>query len=602
MIVIAEQRIPTQGAGSERRPRGWLRALPGLLAAVVLAGAPVARTARASEPTAPQSAAPQSAAPQSAAPQSAAPQSAVPQSAAIAQPTPLSRFARLRKQLEGLLHSGLLSKLRVGLTVRDAGTGEEVISHNAGTPFNPASNTKIFTTAAALSTLGPDFRYQTALLTQRGADPGPEPPVETSTAAVPLLLAEKEVIAGDLFLQGSGDPSLGPTGLAQLAHELARRGVRRIQGDVLLDGQFRDLQALQKEATPATYGAGALILNRDAYTVRVEPGRAGQLASAWVDSRSPFFVVHNLVRTVRGKKGRILVDHALRGDRLAVTVRGRIGVGRGRVAVRQRFGFATTWAAAILRQALTDAGITVGGTVRVGPPPAGPLRVVATHLSEPLADICRVVNKDSNNYVADAVWKTLGAERFGLPGTLEKGARAVDEWLQPLGLSPSRVHLVNGSGLTYENRIRPEDLGQLLYKLYHSLDLGPVFMQTLAVGGIDGTIHSRFRGALSGLVRGKTGTLNGVSVLSGYVGAQPGVLIFTIFVEGFRPRRLPAIRQAQTDLVEEMVRCLREGGPGVPGAAPTAVPAAAPIDKSPDLGPDDQRATPEPEAEEVEAG
>ena len=168
MIVIAEQRIPTQGAGSERRPRGWLRALPGLLAAVVLAGAPVARTARASEPTAPQSAAPQSAAPQSAAPQSAAPQSAVPQSAAIAQPTPLSRFARLRKQLEGLLHSGLLSKLRVGLTVRDAGTGEEVISHNAGTPFNPASNTKIFTTAAALSTLGPDFRYQTALFTQRG--------------------------------------------------------------------------------------------------------------------------------------------------------------------------------------------------------------------------------------------------------------------------------------------------------------------------------------------------------------------------------------------------------------------------------------------------
>ncbi len=521
------------------------------------------------------------------------PAEAAPESAATSQPAAMSRFARLRKQLEGLLHSGLLSKLRVGLTVRDAGTGEEVISHNAGTPFNPASNTKIFTTAAALSTLGPDFRYQTALLAPRGPGPGAEVQAEAGAAPLPLT-GEQEVIAGDLFLQGSGDPSLGPTGLAQLARELARRGVRRIQGDVLLDGQFRDLQALQKEAAPPTYGAGALTLNRDAYTVRVEPSRAGQPASAWVDSRSPFFVVHNLVRTVRGKKSRILVDHALRGDRLAVTVRGRIGAQRGRVAVRQHFGFAITWAAAILRQALADVGITVGGSVRIGPPPAGPLRVVATHLSEPLADICRVVNKDSNNYVADAVWKTLGAERFGLPGTLEKGARAVDEWLQPLGLSPARVHLVNGSGLTYENRIRPEDLGQLLYKLYHSLDLGPVFMQTLAVGGVDGTIHSRFRGALSGLVRGKTGTLNGVSVLSGYVGAQPGVLIFTIFIEGFRPRRLPAIRQAQTDLVEEMVRCLRDGSS--PG------PAASPADKSPDLGPGGEDAQPESEPEGGELG
>lgn len=529
-----------------------------------------------------------------AAARASSPAEAAPESVTASQPAALSRFARLRKQLEGLLHSGLLSKLRVGLTVRDAGTGEEVISHNAGTPFNPASNTKIFTTAAALSTLGPDFRYQTALLAPAGPGPGPEVPAEADAA--PLLPPEQEVIAGDLFLQGSGDPSLGPAGLAQLARELARRGVRRIQGDVLLDGQFRDLQALQKEAAPLTYGSGALTLNRDAYTVRVEPSRAGQPASAWVDSRSPFFVVHNLVRTVRGKRSRILVDHALHGDRLTVTVRGRIGAQRGRVAVRQRFGFATTWAAAILRQALADVGIAVSGTVRLGPPPAGPLRVVATHLSEPLADICRVVNKDSNNYVADAVWKTLGAERFGLPGTLEKGARAVDEWLQPLGLSPARVHLVNGSGLTYENRIRPEDLGQLLYKLYHSLDLGPVFMQTLAVGGIDGTIHSRFRGALSGLVRGKTGTLNGVSVLSGYVGAQPGVLIFTIFIEGFRPRRLPAIRQAQTDLVEEMMRCLREGNPSGP--------AATPADKSPDLAPGGAQpeGTEGPEEEVLEAG
>lgn len=505
----------------------------------------------------------------------------------LSAPAAVSRFTRLRKQLEGLLHSGLLGKLRVGLTVRDAGSGEEVISHNASAPFNPASNTKIFTTAAALSTLGPDFRYQTSLL----APLVPPAPPEIAAAAAgqpepdaaPAASPDEEVIAGDVFLQGSGDPSLTPSGLSQLARELVLRGIRRIDGEVRLDGLFRDAQVLPQGTTAATFGSGAITLNRDAYAVRVDPGEAGRAASVFVDSRSPFFIVRNLVRTVRGKRSRILVDHALQGDRLAVTVRGRIGVRSGRVSVRKRFAFATAWAAAILKQALADSGITVRGGVRVGPPPPGPLRVLATHQSEPLADICRVVNKDSNNYVADVLWKTLGAERFGLPGTLEKGARAVDEWLEPLGLSPSRVHLVNGSGLTYENRIRPEDLGQLLYTLYHRLDLGPVFMQTLAVGGIDGTIHHRFHGALSGLVRGKTGTLNGVSVLSGYVGAEPGVLIFTIFVEGFRPRRLPAIRQAQADLVAEMMRSLRDGGslPGGPPAGP-----------SPALGPDEAAPSP----------
>lgn len=502
-------------------------------------------------------------------------------SGSLSAPAAVSRFTRLRKQLEGLLHSGLLGKLRVGLTVRDASSGEEVISHNASAPFNPASNTKIFTTAAALSTLGPDFRYQTSLLAPLApAVPGDAADIasgKAEPAVAPASGPEQEVIAGDVFLQGSGDPSLTPSGLAQLARALAQRGVRRIDGEVRLDGLFRDAQALPQGTTAPTFGSGAISLNRDAYAVRVDPGETGRPASVFVDSRSPFFIVRNLVRTVRGKRSRILVDHSLQGDRLAVTVRGRIGARSGRVSVHKRFAFATAWAAAILQQALADSGIAVRGGVRIGPPPAGPLRMLVTHLSEPLADICRVVNKDSNNYVADVLWKTLGAERFGLPGTLEKGARAVVEWLEPLGLSPARVHLVNGSGLTYENRIRPEDLGQLLYTLYHRLDLGPVFMQTLAVGGIDGTIHHRFHGPLSGLVRGKTGTLNGVSVLSGYVGAEPGVLIFTIFVEGFRPRRLPAIRQAQADLVTEMMRSLRDGSP------PGGVPAAG---RSPALGPD----------------
>lgn len=472
------------------------------------------------------------------------------------------RIARLQAQLHSLVSSPALRKLRVGVTVSDAYSGADLFSQSADAAFNPASNTKIITTAAALSVLGSDYRYLTTLH-------GP------ATAVQQLEASEGGVLAGDVFLQGSGDPSLNPAGLEDLVRSLYRSGVRRIEGDVRLDGQARSLEELAASGgAAASYGGGALLISRDGYAVRVEPGSVGHSAAVRIEPRSPFFVVHNLVKTTRGKRSRVTVDHSLRDGQLVVTVRGRIGAQRGRVSVKKKLADSSAWAIATLVRALADVGITVSGSVRVGPPPAGPLRVLAEHRSIPLSDICRVVNKDSNNFVADVVWKTLGAARFGLPGTLEKGSRAAAEWLAPMGINPSRVHLVNGSGLTYENRVRPRDLSQLLVQLFHDLDLGPELLQSLAVGGIDGTIKGRFHGGSVGLVRAKTGTLNSVSVLSGYVGTHPGALVFTIFVEGFRARRLAAIRQAQARIVEELLRFVRsEESPTSPVVPVIPVPA-----------------------------
>lgn len=467
----------------------------------------------------------------------------------------------MRQQIDGILKTPALRKVRVGIEVLEANSGAELLNHNADAPFNPASNTKILTTAAAMSKLGTDYRYRTVLLA------GPAPSDKAGESKL-----SPGVLRGDLFVQGSGDPSLSPEGLAELAQRLHRAGIERVDGEVRIDNQLRDIAQLTQKADAPAHGPGALILGGDRYTVHVSPSEVGHSASVWVGPRLPYFVVHSQVRTVRGKKSRIVVDHDQRDDQLIVTVRGRIGVKSRSVRVRKRLYDVSAWATATLQQAFADFGITVRGGVKVGPPPQGPLTIVAEHKSEPLSRICRVINKDSNNFVADTLFKTLGAERFGLPGTLEKGARAVAEWLSPLGLNPQRVHLVNGSGLTHSNRLRPADLGQLLYKLYHSLDLGPEFLQSLAVGGIDGTISHRFHGALAGLVRGKTGTLDGVSVLSGYVGDRPGVMIFCIFVEGFRGKRLAAIRQAQGRIVEAIMRFVHDGqGPHDAYRPPTSL-------------------------------
>ena len=146
---------------------------------------------------------------------------------------------------------------------------------------------------------------------------------------------------------------------------------------------------------------------------------------------------------------------------------------------------------------------------------------------------------------------------FGLPGTLEKGTRAVSDWLVEEGLKRDTFHLVNGSGLTHENRITPADLLQLLRAIYFQPDLGPDFLPSLSVGGVDGTLRGRFSGDAVGLVRAKTGTLSGVSTMSGYVGDKGDVIVFSIMVEGFRWKRTPIVRQAQAQMALAMLRFLR---------------------------------------------
>lgn len=477
-----------------------------------------------------------------------------------------SRILALRQQLSEQLRTSAFRKVRVGVSIINTQDGSELYSQNADAPFNPASNAKILTTAAALATLGADFRYRTVLLAPKPSGTG---------------LAPDGVLHGDVFLQGSGDPTLRPEGLTELVRQLRNAGVERIEGQVRLDSQMRDLAALTTEPKATSYGPGALILHRDRITVHVSPTSVGQPARAWVQPRSPYFVVHSLAKTVKGKRSRLRVDVEKQGGQFVVTLRGRIGSRSGSARVRRRLGGSTGWAEVTVAQALADFGIVATGGVHVGEPPAGPLAVIAQHRSEPLSKICQTVNKDSDNYIADVVFKTLGSVRFGLPGTLEKGARAVSEWVGEQGLRPDRVHLINGSGLTHSNRLRPGDLGVLLNRLYHQMDVGPEFLQSLAVGGIDGTIHHRFHGSSVGQVRAKTGTLFGVSVLSGYVGDRPGVLVFCIFVQGFRGRRLESIRHAQARIVETLLRYVRDGRPAEEPPRPT-LPSEVPDKRVPD--------------------
>src|SRR5262249_11755280 len=187
-------------------------------------------------------------------------------------------------------HDAPLSRTKVGVEVMQASNGDVLFAHNAGVQFNPASNTKMLTTAAAMSYLGADFRYHTALY-------GPDPDADG-------------VVHGDVVLRGSGDPSLTTTDVAEIARALSAHGVQRIEGDLYTDPRFHQ----RGKVTDDGDGEGALILNRNAYAVRVRPGDVGHAAIVTIEPRVDLFGIENQATTVRGKRSRFRIDSYRKDD------------------------------------------------------------------------------------------------------------------------------------------------------------------------------------------------------------------------------------------------------------------------------------------------
>src|SRR6185369_4678785 len=159
------------------------------------------------------------------------------------------------------------------------------------------------------------------------------------------------------------------------------------------------------------------------------------------------------------------------------------------------------------------------------------------HESVGLAVLLRKINKDSENDYAERVLESAGAEVYGGVPTPEKGVRLLREVIGELGLPPGSYVPRNGSGLGHANRITADAMADLLRALYLDPRIGPEILQSLSVGGVDGTTRNRFKGTLAARrVRAKTGTLNGKSCLSGLVGDGHDVLVFSILVEGLRGR------------------------------------------------------------------
>jgi D-alanyl-D-alanine carboxypeptidase/D-alanyl-D-alanine-endopeptidase (penicillin-binding protein 4) len=436
--------------------------------------------------------------------------------------------ARLAAELADILRAPELGDAFAGVHVRNLSDGKVLFDHNGSKLFNPASNMKLMTTAAALHYLGPSYRFRTIARRDGSYSGG--------------------VLDGNLYFKGLGDPTLTTEELFGFINDVAMHGITQVTGSVVVDPTFFD-DVLEgpgwdQENGDHAYAApiGALSVNFNTFAVRVLPGdRIGDPSKITIWPPVPSIEIAEAAKT-RGpaSRTRLWVGTSDRPDGgIRVTVRGAIALDdyEGKL-VRDPVNDPARYAGESIQAMLELRGIKIKGKVKIGPMPMRGTIHVATHWSKPLAEIVSTLNKYSNNFMAEQILKTLGAELYDPPGSWEKGNRAIRELLLELGIQDGTFVLGNGSGLNDVNRVTPAQVTRVLESMYERFEVRPEFVASLAVAGNSGTITSRFANSPAvQRLRAKTGSLTGVSALSGYVVTQNDqVLAFSVMMNDYQGR------------------------------------------------------------------
>ena len=414
----------------------------------------------------------------------------------------------------------------LGVNIVELDTGETVFSYNPDQPRVIASNSKLFTTAAALDALGPGYFFETRLV-MRGA-------------------VSQGALHGDLGVQGAGDPQISgrefggdPYGAFRpWAAALRARGVQRITGDLYLaSGLFEPTQIhpeWPRDQLTEWYEApiASLAFSDNCVLVRVWPGAPGRLAVVETVPPVPIVRIDNTaLTTTKRRRSRLLVGRT--GDLL--TVRGSIEAGAGPFETWVTVPDPVLFFGLGLRAALAEEGIAIDGEVRpVLQLPGAVWERVAVHRSD-LVTAITTTNKRSQNFYAETLSKVLGANRCG-EGSWSAGTRAIEEFVAAAGVPPGSVHLVDGSGMSRSNQATPRAITILLRHMFFH-PAGAEYAQSLPYGGEDMKSWKRRLAVppYRGNVFAKTGTLNGVSALSGYAKAVSGkAYAFSIVLEGSR--------------------------------------------------------------------
>ena len=407
---------------------------------------------------------------------------------------------------------------------------------NADRLFQPASNMKLFTTAAALTKLGPDYVFRTTV------ESDSQPDAQGKVTRLILVGRGDPNISGRVlpYQYNSKPASPADAVLRQLADQVVARGVREATGDIVAYDRYFLYEPFSHDwaAEDLQWGYGApvtaLAFNDNSLTIHFQPG-AKQGDPAWVSLHpvADYYRVDNQLGTSAPGTDREIYVERLPGS-MTLDVWGEIPAGAPEDTDTVAIADPPRLAAELFRQALEARGVTVKGQVKVletsriraanmvdpfASP--GPRVVLAEHKSVPLREEIQVINKVSQNLHAEMLLRTLGREVKNY-GSLTVGLQVLNDFAAEVGIDPQATYFADGSGLSREALVTPRAIVKLLVYMANSPN-GGIYFDSLPVAGVDGTLADRFRDSSAiGKIRAKTGTIEHVSTLSGYMELPSG--------------------------------------------------------------------------------
>ncbi len=428
--------------------------------------------------------------------------------------------AKLTSKINSVLQDSRTQRAKTGVVVLDS-SGAQLYSRYGSRSVMPASNTKIITAAAAMHTLGPGYRFKTEVISRHKIVKG--------------------TLQGPLYLKGYGDPTSRQSDYAWLAKQVRAAGITRVKDRLYVDATFFDSQrynpgwstAYADDYYAAEISALTVAPNADLDSgtigVNYRPGSVGKKAKITTTPAAAASYVKIDNTTVTSARGTSSSFSARRtyGSK-TIRVSGRVPSGRAPGQSLITVPRPDLYAGAVFRAELAKAGVTVGEGTAAGVTPAASRRRVALDISMPLSSLLVPFVKLSNNMHAEALTKAMGTKK-GRPGNWKDGLGYTTAYLRSLGVPMAGVTLTDGSGLTRRNTVTPLALATLLHKVRREPWFDQ-FRNSLPVAGrrermVGGTLRNRMNGtAAAGNAWAKTGTLSGVTALSGYANGADGRL------------------------------------------------------------------------------
>lgn len=454
-----------------------------------------------------------------------------------------SPYEKLERNINSIMADSSMKSVVSSVTVRKASTGEIIYEANADDKVTPASTLKLLTSAAALETLGEEYRFTTDLLTDGSIAKG--------------------VLNGNLYLKGQGDPTLMKKDLDQFAATLAKLGVKKINGDLIGDDSWFDSVRLSPGidksdetfyyaaqisgltlSPNADYDAGTVIVN-------ASPTKKGYKTKVTMTPDTDIVRIINKSNTVpKGYKNTLSIKRQYGTNNIVITGNAPLGSAGKKEWVT--VSNPTAYTLDVFKKSLSAKGITFAKSSKVtrrGVPQN--VKVITSRQSMPLKNLMRPFMKLSNNTHAEILAKTMGKQVHG-EGSWNAGLRVMREFGQSVGLHSADWNFEDASGMSHKNKVSSAQLTELLFVARQAPWYGS-FVQGLPISGINdrfvgGTLKNRLTSAsVKGKVIAKTGSLNHVNSLAGYVETRNGeTLIFSVLTQGQKKTTLPAIDRIAT--------------------------------------------------------